>query len=113
MATLNDRGVMKMRLVRDFVEVEDCLPLDEVIRKLSTVRDLLPPGAIEAEVRMSGDDVFGRRLKISFLRPQTPEEIARDARYADAHRESRLRRIARLQSEIEAEAGAGHLSIAA
>jgi hypothetical protein len=102
-----------MRLVRDFVEVSDRLPLDEVIRQLSAARDLLPAGAVEAEVRMSGDDVFGRRLMISFLRPQTPEEIARDARYADAHCESRLRQLARLQAEIEAEGETSHLSIAA
>jgi hypothetical protein len=30
---------------------------------------------------MCGDDVFGRRLIVSYLRPQTAEEAARDARY--------------------------------
>jgi hypothetical protein len=102
-----------MRLVRDFVEIGDCLPLDEMIRRLAEAREMLPPGAMEPEVRMTGDDVFGRRLCISFLRPHTAEEIAREARYADAYRESRLRRLAELQAEIEAEARPDHLSIAA
>jgi hypothetical protein len=75
-----------MRLVRDFVEIGDCLPLDEMIRRLAEAREMLPPGAMEPEVRMTGDDVFGRRLCISFLRPHTAEEIAREARYADAYR---------------------------
>jgi hypothetical protein len=68
-------------MVRDFVEVEDQVSLDHMIDLLSAVRDRLPEGAEDAKVRMSGDDVFGRRLTVSFLRPQTAEEIARDARY--------------------------------
>jgi len=69
------------RLVRDFIEVEDQVSLDHMIDLLSAVRDRLPEGAEDAKIRMCGDDVFGRRLTVSFLRPQTAEEIARDARY--------------------------------
>ena len=71
------------RLVRDFVEVEDQVSLDRMIDLLSAARDQLPEGAEDASVRMQGDDVFGRRLTVSFLRPQTAEEAARDARYGD------------------------------
>lgn len=70
------------RMVRDFLEVEDQIPLDRMIETLAAVRDALPAGATDAKVRMRGDDVFGRRLTVSFLRPQTAEEMARDARYA-------------------------------
>ena len=70
------------RFVRDFVVVEDRIPLDQMIERLASVRDQLPEGVKDVEVRTSGDDVFGRTLSISFMRPQTPEEVARDARYA-------------------------------
>lgn len=74
-------GARMTRLVRDFFEVEDQVSLDHMIDLLSAVRDRLPEGAEDAKVRMCGDDVFGRRLTVSFLRPQTAEEIARDSRY--------------------------------
>ena len=74
-------GARMSRLVRDFFEVEDQVSLDQMIDLLSAVRDRLPEGAEQAKVRMSGDDVFGRRLVVSYLRPQTAEEAARDARY--------------------------------
>jgi hypothetical protein len=69
------------RLVRDFFEVEDQVSLDHMIDLLSAVRDQLPEGAEGATVQMRGDDVFGRQLRVSYLRPQTAEEAARDARY--------------------------------
>jgi hypothetical protein len=72
------------RLVRDFFEIEDRVSLDHMIDLLTTVRDRLPEGAEDATVQMRGDDVFGRRLTVSFLRPQTAEEAAVDARYGDA-----------------------------
>jgi hypothetical protein len=68
-------------MVRDFFEVEDQVSLDQMIDLLSAVRDRLPEGAEDPKVRMSGDDVFGRRMIVSYLRPQTAEEAARDARY--------------------------------
>ena len=71
------------RMVRDFFEVEDQVSLDRMIDQLATLRDRLPEGAADAKVQMRGDDVFGRTLTVSYLRPQTHEEAARDARYAD------------------------------
>ena len=69
------------RLVRDFFEIEDQVSLDRMIDLLSTVRELLPAGAEDPKVQMRGDDVFGRKLTVSYLRPQTADEAARDARY--------------------------------
>lgn len=70
-----------MRLVRDFFEVEDKVSLDRMIDLLTAARDRLPEGAEDAKVQMRGDDVFGRQLTVSYLRPQTAEEAALDARY--------------------------------
>ena len=71
------------RMVRDFFELEDRVSLDRMIDLLSAVRDRLPEGAEDTKVQMRGDDLFGRRLTVSYLRPLTPEEAARDARYAE------------------------------
>ena len=90
------------RLVREFVEVKDYVSLDGLIRNLIEVRDSLPATA-EAEVKMRGDDVFGRQLSISFMRPQTAEEAECDARYANAYRESRERELSKLQEELGVE----------
>ncbi|NNM75879.1 hypothetical protein HJG53_03025 [Sphingomonas sp. ID1715] len=73
-------------MVRDFFEVEDRVSLDRMIDILSTVRERLPEGATDAKVQMRGDDIFGRRLSVSYLRPLTAEEAARDARYAGENR---------------------------
>lgn len=69
------------RKVRDFFEIEDMVSLDRMIDLLSAVRDRLPEGAEDAKVQMRGDDLFGRRLTVSYLRPLTDEEAAREARY--------------------------------
>jgi len=74
---------MMTKLVRDYIEIADHSSLDDAIETLVSLREMLAPGA-DAELRMKGDDVFGRRLSISFLRPQTAEEAACDARYSRA-----------------------------
>ena len=76
------------RKVKDFIEIKGALTLDALIAKLIEIRDQLPADA-EAEVKMKGDDVFGRQLSIGYFRPQTAEEIECDARYAEAYRQSR------------------------
>jgi hypothetical protein len=76
------------RKVKEFIEIRDYRSLDALIEKLVEVRDSLPADA-EAQVRMNGDDVFGRQLSIAYFRPQTAEEAACDARYAEAYRQSR------------------------
>ena len=76
------------RKVREFAEIKDYSSLDALIEKAIEIRDSLPPDA-EPEVRLKGDDIFGRILSISYFRPQTLEEAECDARYAEAYRQSR------------------------
>ena len=76
------------RFVKDYVEIADHASLDELIAQLTQLRDTLPDGA-NAELRMRGDDFFGRHLCIGFFRPQTAEEAAVEARYS--HESDRLR----------------------
>ena len=76
------------RMIKDYVEVDGHLSLDALIQRLLEIRDSLPPSA-EAELRLRGDDVFGRHLCIAFLRPLTAEEAACEGRYGDGARELR------------------------
>jgi hypothetical protein len=78
------------RRVKDFVEIADELSLDDLIQKLSEVRDGLPDGA-EAQLNLRGDDVFGHRITITFLRPQTEEEAELERRYAEPGKRKKLR----------------------
>ena len=81
------------RLIKDYVEVGDHTSLDALIERLVAIRDSLPPSA-EAELRMRGDDIFGRHLCIAFMRPLTAEEAACEGRYAGGRRRPRLRAAA-------------------
>ncbi len=74
---------MHTRKVREYIEIDSHLPLDQIIASLLSVRDSLPEAA-EAEVRMRGDDIFGRHLCVTFLRSLTPQEAAVEARYLNA-----------------------------
>ena len=87
------------RRVKDFVEIEDHSSLDDLIAKLIEVRDALPADS-EAEMRLRGDDVFGRNLSISYFRDQTAEEAECEARYAEASKEAKERELAKLQQEL-------------
>ena len=69
------------RRVKDFIEVSEYTSLDQLINTLTAIRDSLPEEA-EPELRMKGDDVFGRRLSISYFRELTDEEATLDARYS-------------------------------
>lgn len=87
------------RRVKDYIEIADHASLDELIARLTELRDSLPEGS-NAELKLRGDDIFGRHLCISFLRPQTPDEAELDARYAEAYEASRERELSRLQEEL-------------
>ncbi len=87
------------RRVKEFIEIEDHSSLDELIAKLIEVRDDLPADS-EAELRLRGDDVFGRKLSISYFRDQTAEEADCEKRYSDACKQSKERDLARLQQEL-------------
>ena len=68
------------RRVKDFIEISEYTSLDQLINTLTAIRDNLPQEA-EPEIRMKGDDVFGRRLSISYLRELTAEEATLEGRY--------------------------------
>jgi hypothetical protein len=87
------------RRVKEFVEIADQLLIDDLIERLSEIRDGLPDGA-EAELRLRGDEVFGRRITITYFRDQTEEEAEVEKRYAEATREAKERELARLQAEL-------------
>ena len=67
---------------RRIIEVADCTPLDAVIERLQVLRGTLSDEA-HAAVKVEGDDTFGWRLKVSYLRDATPEETELEARYTN------------------------------
>ena len=69
------------RRVKDFIDISEFTSLDDLIRYLETIRDNLPPEH-QAEMKIRGDEVFGRRLQITYFREQTPEEAELEAKYA-------------------------------
>ena len=75
------------RRVKEFVDIGEHISLDELIVKLAEIRDTLPENA-EAELKLRGDEVFGRRITITYLRDQTFEEAECERRYAEAARRS-------------------------
>ena len=66
--------------VKDFIEVSDCTSLERLITTLTAIRDSLPEGA-DPELKMRGDDVFGRRLSISYWREVSAKEAELNAKY--------------------------------
>ena len=71
------------RRVKDFIEISDYTSLDQLINTLTAIRDSLPEDA-EPELKLRGDDIFGRRLSICYYRDLTAEEAACEARYTGA-----------------------------
>ena len=69
------------RRVKDFIDISEYTSLDDLIRYLQTIRDNLP-GDCEAELKIRGDEIFGRRLTITYFREMTPEEAEIEARYS-------------------------------
>lgn len=74
------------RRVKDFIDISEYTSLDDLIRYLETIRDNLPADH-EAELKIRGDDIFGRRLTITYFREQTPEELEIEERYAGGEAE--------------------------
>ena len=88
------------RRVKEFIDISDFSSLDELIEKLIAIRDSLPAFA-EAELRLKGDDVFGRKLSISYMREQNEDEAGYDERYADVIRAAQDAEGERLQKELD------------
>ena len=68
------------RRVKDFIDISEYTSLEDLIRYLETIRDNLPADH-QAELKIRGDEIFGRRLTITYFREQTPEEVELESRY--------------------------------
>jgi hypothetical protein len=69
------------RRVKDFIDISEFTSLDDLIRYLEAVRDNLPNDH-QAELKIRGDEIFGRRLTITYFREQTAEEVELEQRYS-------------------------------
>ncbi len=88
------------RRVKDFIEISEYTSLDQLINTLTAIRDNLPDDA-EPELRMKGDDVFGRRLSVSYFRALTPEEAECEARYNGTDLPAPNAEIEQLREKLE------------
>jgi hypothetical protein len=101
------------RRIKEFVDISEHVSLDELIGRLVELRGLLPEGS-EAELKLRGDDVFGKKITIAYMRELSDEEAEMDRRYADASREAKVLQLERLQAELglnDDEASAGRPSL--
>ena len=88
------------RRVKDFIDISEYTSLDDLIRYLETIRDNLPADH-EAELKIRGDEVFGRRLTITYFRELTPEEIELEAKYStDGEDEATIEELKRKLDEL-------------
>lgn len=88
------------RRVKDFIDISEYTSLEDLIRYLETIRDNLPPEC-EAELKIRGDDVFGRRLTITYFREQTPDEADLEAKYSDPSIEELRRELDEVPYEFK------------
>lgn len=80
-------------MVREFVEIAGDNSIAGLIARLESIKAAIPDGAGEEQVRVRGDDVFGYHILVTYLRPETPEEIEsglRAMRFASAWSECRV-----------------------
>ena len=75
------------RRVKDFIDISEYTSLDDLIGYLETIRDNLP-SEHQAELKIRGDEVFGRRLTITYFREQTPDEAELESKYSAADGDS-------------------------
>src|SRR3982751_862196 len=87
------------RRIKDFIDISEYTSLDDLIRYLETIRDNLPPEH-EAELKIRGDDVFGRRLTITYFRDQTPDEVELESKYAGGKEDANIEELRRKLDEV-------------
>lgn len=92
------------RRVKDFIDISEFTSLDDLIRYLETIRDNLPDGC-EAEMKIRGDDVFGRRLTVTYFREQTSEEAELEAKYAGGADDEEIEQLRSKLDEVPYEQG--------
>lgn len=87
------------RRVKDFIDISEYTSLEDLIRYLKTIRDNLPDGH-EAELKIRGDDVFGRRLTITYFREQNPDEAELDSKYGAGQRDPDIEQLRRQLDDV-------------
>ena len=87
------------RRVKDFIEISDYTSLETLIRYLETIRDNLPADH-EAELQIRGDEVFGRRLTITYFREQTPDEYELESKYGGGQKDASIEDLQRRLDEV-------------
>ena len=87
------------RRVKDFIDISEYTSLEDLIRYLETIRDNLPADH-QAELKIRGDEVFGRRLTIIYFREQTPEEVELESKYSGSDKAGA--RIEELRHRLDA-----------
>jgi hypothetical protein len=98
------------RRVKDFIDISEYTSLDDLIRYLETIRENLP-AECEAELKIRGDDVFGRRLTITYFREQTADEVELEMKYADeAGNDDEIEQLRSKLDEVPFKRGAGSAS---
>ena len=87
------------RRVKDYIDISEYTSLDDLIRYLETIRDNLPPDH-HAELKIRGDEVFGRRLTITYFREQTPDEVELESKYSAATENGTIEDLRRKLDEV-------------
>ena len=87
------------RRVKDFIDISEYTSLEDLIRYLEAIRDNLPEGA-EAELKIRGDEVFGKRLTITYSREQTAEEVELEEKYAGGKDDATIEDLRRKLDEV-------------
>ena len=88
------------RRVKDFIEISDYTSLEKLIQYLETIRESLPEQC-EPELQIRGDEVFGRRLTISYFRELSAEEAALEAKYTATELPASDAAIEQLRSRLD------------
>ena len=87
------------RRVKDFIDISEYTSLDDLIRYLETIRDNLPTDH-QAELKIRGDEVFGRRLTITYFREQTSEEAELESKYSASADDADIENLRRKLDEV-------------
>jgi hypothetical protein len=87
------------RRVKDFIDISEYTSLDNLIHYLEVVRDNLP-AEHQAEMKIRGDEVFGRRLTITYFREQTLDEAELESKYSGGIEDEEIEDLRRQLDEV-------------
>lgn len=76
-------------MVREYIEIQAPDSLETLIERLAEVKRSIPADSRPEQVSLRGDDVFGRHILVTYLRPERADELAAPIRareFADAWR---------------------------